>query len=191
MASPRRAHRPVRRIRPRERDDRAIPRNRSSLMRSGRREVCSPSQPRSHNEVECPLVRYLRHNNPPAIARLAARAHGGATGRYRQSPKPGPGSWDRCTARRGRCGPRSTARSRVRRRFSASDERSGCYSPTFLLLMAARGVEGRSLDAPQQPRSHNEAIRRSTRSSRDLNGSLHKTVRWAWSLSFRCTQSTV
>ena len=25
----------------------------------------------------------------------------------------------------------------------------------------------------------------------DLNGSLHSTVRWAWSLSFRCTQSTV
>jgi hypothetical protein len=24
-----------------------------------------------------------------------------------------------------------------------------------------------------------------------LNGSLQSTVRWAWSLSFRCTQSTV
>ena len=35
------------------------------------------------------------------------------------------------------------------------------------------------------------AMRRSTRSSRDLNGSLHSTVRCAWSLSFRCTQSTV
>jgi len=31
----------------------------------------------------------------------------------------------------------------------------------------------------------------STRSSLDLNGSLHSTVRWAWSLSLRCTQSTV
>ena len=35
------------------------------------------------------------------------------------------------------------------------------------------------------------AMRRSTRSSRDLNGSLHNTVRCAWSLSFRWTQSTV
>ena len=31
----------------------------------------------------------------------------------------------------------------------------------------------------------------STRSSLDLNGSLSRTVRWAWSLSLRCTQSTV
>ena len=35
------------------------------------------------------------------------------------------------------------------------------------------------------------AMSRSTRSSRDLNGSLQSTVRCAWSLSFRCTQSTV
>src|SRR5262249_29713236 len=38
---------------------------------------------------------------------------------------------------------------------------------------------------------YNEAMSRSTRSSRDLNGSLHKTVRCAWSFSLRCTQSTV
>ena len=31
----------------------------------------------------------------------------------------------------------------------------------------------------------------STRSSCERNGSLHSTVRWAWSLSLRCTQSTV
>jgi hypothetical protein len=31
----------------------------------------------------------------------------------------------------------------------------------------------------------------STRSSTERNGSLHSTVRWAWSLSFRWTQSTV
>ena len=31
----------------------------------------------------------------------------------------------------------------------------------------------------------------STRSSTERNGSLHSTVRWAWSLSLRCTQSTV
>ena len=35
------------------------------------------------------------------------------------------------------------------------------------------------------------SISRSTRSSRLLNGSLHSTVRCAWSLSLRCTQSTV
>ncbi|SKT86877.1 Uncharacterised protein [Mycobacteroides abscessus subsp. abscessus] len=35
------------------------------------------------------------------------------------------------------------------------------------------------------------AMRRSTRSSTDRNGSLHSTVRCAWSLSLRCTQSTV
>ena len=36
-----------------------------------------------------------------------------------------------------------------------------------------------------------EAMSFSTRSSRLRNGSLHSTVRWAWSLSLRCTQSTV
>ncbi len=35
------------------------------------------------------------------------------------------------------------------------------------------------------------AIRRSTRSSLERKGSLQRTVRWAWSLSFRWTQSTV
>src|SRR6476620_5374079 len=35
------------------------------------------------------------------------------------------------------------------------------------------------------------AMSLSTRSSTALNGSLHRTVRWAWSLSLRCTQSTV
>ena len=40
-------------------------------------------------------------------------------------------------------------------------------------------------------RLYSEAISFSTRSSRDLNGSLHSTVRCAWSFSFRCTQSTV
>ena len=39
--------------------------------------------------------------------------------------------------------------------------------------------------------AQSDAISFSTRSSRRLNGSLHSTVRWAWSLSFRCTQSTV
>ena len=38
---------------------------------------------------------------------------------------------------------------------------------------------------------YSDAINRSTRSSRDLNGSLQSTVRWAWSFSFRWTQSTV
>ena len=40
-------------------------------------------------------------------------------------------------------------------------------------------------------RRYSEAINRSTRSSRDLNGSLQSTVRCAWSFSFRWTQSTV
>ena len=44
---------------------------------------------------------------------------------------------------------------------------------------------------PGRLRAYKLAMRRSTRSSRDLNGSLHRTVRCAWSLSFRCTQSTV
>ena len=39
--------------------------------------------------------------------------------------------------------------------------------------------------------AYNEAMSFSTRSSLDLNGSLQSTVRCAWSLSFRCTQSTV
>ncbi len=45
----------------------------------------------------------------------------------------------------------------------------------------------KDLDPPAQ----RDAMSRSTRSSFDLNGSLHNTVRCAWSLSFRCTQSTV
>ena len=44
---------------------------------------------------------------------------------------------------------------------------------------------------PNDGTTYKLAMRRSTRSSRDLNGSLQSTVRWAWSLSFRCTQSTV
>ena len=36
-----------------------------------------------------------------------------------------------------------------------------------------------------------EAMSFSTRSSTDRNGSLHSTVRCAWSFSLRCTQSTV
>ncbi len=38
---------------------------------------------------------------------------------------------------------------------------------------------------------HMWAINCSTRSSTLRNGSLHSTVRWAWSFSFKCTQSTV
>ena len=58
---------------------------------------------------------------------------------------------------------------------------------------------GPLLEQPERPsRSgttarvlQSEEISRSTRSSRALNGSLQSTVRWAWSLSFRWTQSTV
>ena len=39
--------------------------------------------------------------------------------------------------------------------------------------------------------AHSPAISFSTRSSLDLNGSFRSTVRWAWSFSFRWTQSTV
>jgi hypothetical protein len=38
---------------------------------------------------------------------------------------------------------------------------------------------------------HMWAMSCSTRSSTERNGSLHNTVRWAWSFSFRWTQSTV
>src|ERR1017187_4451764 len=40
------------------------------------------------------------------------------------------------------------------------------------------------------PAGHMPAISFSTRSSTERNGSLHRTVRWAWSFSFRCTQQT-
>ena len=46
-----------------------------------------------------------------------------------------------------------------------------------------------ALSVPEVP--YMEAMSLSTRSSTALNGSLQSTVRWAWSLSFRCTQSTV
>src|SRR5665647_2310061 len=39
--------------------------------------------------------------------------------------------------------------------------------------------------------AHMLAISRSTRASTAANGSLHRTVRWAWSLSLRWTESTV
>jgi hypothetical protein len=45
--------------------------------------------------------------------------------------------------------------------------------------------------ARERPRGHSDSISFSTRSSRLRKGSLHNTVRYAWSLSFRCTQSTV
>src|SRR5690606_29099102 len=50
-------------------------------------------------------------------------------------------------------------------------------------------VHGRILRG--RHRAQSEAMSFSTRSSWARNGSLHSTVRWAWSLSFRCTQSTV
>ena len=71
---------------------------------------------------------------------------------------------------------------------------SGVVSGTTPDVVGAeRGHEARVVDGGDAVdlRDHRLAIRRSTRSSRDLNGSLHSTVRWAWSFSFRCTQSTV
>ena len=44
---------------------------------------------------------------------------------------------------------------------------------------------------PESGQPRMEAISRSTRSSLATKGSLQSTVRCAWSLSFRCTQSTV
>jgi serine/threonine protein kinase len=49
----------------------------------------------------------------------------------------------------------------------------------------------RALPASCPGALHMLAMSRSTRSSTDRNGSLHSTVRCAWSFSFRCTQSTV
>src|SRR5581483_3865693 len=47
-------------------------------------------------------------------------------------------------------------------------------------------------DRPRlEARHYRDAMSFSTRSSRALKGSLQSTVRWAWSLSFRRTQSTV
>jgi hypothetical protein len=45
--------------------------------------------------------------------------------------------------------------------------------------------------SPPRGTTHMCAISCSTRSSTERKGSLHSTVRWAWSFSFRCTQSTV
>src|SRR4030088_1407765 len=58
-------------------------------------------------------------------------------------------------------------------------------------LQPVHGPEPNERDpSPGRP-FYREAISFSTRSSRDLKGSLQSTVRWAWSLSFRWTQSTV
>src|SRR5690606_10293120 len=48
-----------------------------------------------------------------------------------------------------------------------------------------------TVDPKEELRGHMASIRRWTRSSWERNGSLHSTVRWAWSLSLRWTQSTV
>ena len=54
--------------------------------------------------------------------------------------------------------------------------------------LAATGALARRRSAP---RAYMCAISCSTRSSAERNGSLHSTVRCAWSFSLRCTQSTV
>ena len=46
-------------------------------------------------------------------------------------------------------------------------------------------------EPPCSGAGHMLSISRSTRASTAANGSLHSTVRCAWSFSFRCTQSTV
>ena len=56
---------------------------------------------------------------------------------------------------------------------------SASVAPRSSVIVAARSI------------GHSDSISFSTRSSRLLNGSLHSTVRCAWSLSLRCTQSTV
>ena len=55
----------------------------------------------------------------------------------------------------------------------------------------AREGQHRHCDDGAANRRHIPSISRSTRSSWERKGSLHSTVRWAWSFSFRCTQSTV
>ena len=64
----------------------------------------------------------------------------------------------------------------------------------------ARGVDQRGNESQQalqsdllrlSPGHHRDSISFSTRSSWARNGSLHRTVRWAWSFNFKCTQSTV
>ncbi len=52
-------------------------------------------------------------------------------------------------------------------------------------------ASGRGGSGLRHDRHHMCAMSCSTRSSTLRNGSLHRTVRCAWSLSFRCTQSTV
>ncbi len=75
--------------------------------------------------------------------------------------------------------------------------------PVFFLAAGAAGVlagrmaagSGAAIrrDAGRESavRRHMWAISCSTRSSTLRNGSLHSTVRCAWSFSLRCTQSTV
>src|SRR6202042_234708 len=59
------------------------------------------------------------------------------------------------------------------------------------LLAAISPVPGPSAPAGPGDGDYMPAISFSTRSSTERNGSLQSTVRWAWSFSFRCTQSTV
>ena len=54
-----------------------------------------------------------------------------------------------------------------------------------------RASRDTSTPAAERTPTYRDAMSRSTRSSFDLKGSLQSTVRWAWSFSFRCTQSTV
>src|SRR3984885_12401648 len=60
--------------------------------------------------------------------------------------------------------------------------------PLRLLSVVPRG---RGPVGPRGRAGYIPAMSFSTRSSTERKGSLHRTVRWAWSFSFRCTQSTV
>ena len=73
-----------------------------------------------------------------------------------------------------------------------------CAPATSARSSAGAGTRKAALSALNAPNAvatsralATATMSRSTRSSTDRNGSLHSTVRCAWSLSLRCTQSTV
>ena len=86
---------------------------------------------------------------------------------------------------------RAGAGGRRRSRRLGSSSVSVTQSPSSTATSADRVVTQHGAAIIGPPVRHSDSISFSTRSSRLLNGSLHSTVRCAWSLSLRCTQSTV
>ncbi len=173
--------------------------------RAGGEETAGPQHAARLRDGEGRVIQVVQHPE---------RGHGAAAGVADRAPscvrqRPADDRRRAATARPRRARPTATPvtapsavhhrRTRCRARARAVRPRSapptrGCTSPAVdhLDALSRAAANARRIGLVVLPkRRHNDAISFSTRSSWDLNGSLHRTVRCAWSFSFKCTQSTV